>query len=144
MSTSSPKPAELTEQWYLVDAKGRVLGRLATVIATLLRGKHQPQFAPHVPGQTHVVVINAAQVTVTGNKLEAKQYYRHSGKPGNLQSRNLGEEMKRHPTKPLEKAVFGMLPTNKLRSVWMNHLHVYPGADHPHQAQKPEEITPND
>lgn len=142
--TSVPKPAELPERWYLLDAKGQVLGRLATLIATTLRGKHQTQFSPHVPSHNHVIVINAAAVRVTGRKLQDKLYVRHSGRPGSLRTRSLAEELRRNPERPVERAVFGMLPRNRLRRIWQNHLHVYSGSDHPHAAQQPEELRRND
>ncbi len=138
--TSVPKPAESPEQWYVLNANEAVLGRLATKVATLLRGKHQPTFAPHVPTNNHVIITNAAHIRVTGNKLEAKRYYRHSGRPGGLKSRTLAEELERHPARPVEKAIERMLPDNRLRAIWMRHLHVYPGAEHPHQAQQPAEV----
>lgn len=145
LSTKTPasKQSEQTERWYVADAKGQTLGRLATRVATVLRGKDLPQFTPHVPTRTHVIVTNAAEVRVTGNKLEAKRYFRHGGRPGSLKSRTLGEQMERDPRKVIERAVSGMLPDNRLRRVWRNNLHVYAGSEHDHAAQQPEEL-PND
>ncbi len=141
MSTPVPKPQDIAEQWYLIDADGQVLGRLATQIATLLRGKHQPTFTPHIPTNNHVVVINAAKVAVTGDKADSKQYYRYGRQPGSLRARTLAETLERFPQRPLELAVRRMLPDNKLRRVWLNHLHVYAGPEHPHTAQQPAEVS---
>lgn len=143
MKTAVPKPAELAERWFLVDAKGQVLGRLATQIATVLRGKDQPTFSPHVPTDTHVVVVNAGDIKLTGTKLDTKRYYRHGDRPGTLRSRTVADELGRHPTRPLERAIVRMLPDNRLRKVWRSHLHLYAGADHPHTAQKPEKLETN-
>jgi large subunit ribosomal protein L13 len=134
------RPADQVEQWYMLNAKEQTLGRLATRIATLLRGKHQSTFTPHLAGKIHVVVINAAEITVSGAKRDDKLYRHHTGRPGSLRTRNFAEELSRHPARPLERAVERMLPDNKLRSIWMNHLHVYPAADHPHEAQQPTEV----
>lgn len=143
-TTPSLKPAEAIERWYVVDASKTVLGRLATRVATVLRGKDLATFTPHVPGKTHVIIINAAKLKVTGQKLDQKTYYRHSGRPGSLRSRTLAEQLERDPRMPVERAVAGMLPDNRLRSIWLNHLHVYAGADHDHQAQQPKELPLND
>jgi len=140
VQTPAAKPAEQTERWFLLDADGQILGRLATAAATLLRGKDLPQYSPHVPGRNHVVVINAAKVKVTGAKLDQKRYYRHGRVPGSLRSRTLAEQMERDARVPVEKAIVGMLPKNKLQSVWRNQLHVYPGAAHPHEAQQPRKV----
>jgi large subunit ribosomal protein L13 len=139
-TTPSLKPAEAAERWYIIDATDQILGRLATQAATLLRGKDRADFTPHVAGQTHVIVINAEKVAVTGQKLEQKRYYRHSGRPGSLKSRTLAEQQAKDARVPLEKAIVGMLPKNKLQDVWRNHLHVYVGSEHPHEAQKPQEV----
>lgn len=139
--TATPNQADMSEQWYHLDATDMVLGRLSTRVATLLRGKHEPTFAPHVPTKNHVVITNAAKVRVTGNKLAAKMYYTHSSRPGSLKERNLAEQLEKRPTYPVEKAIERMLPDNKLRRIWMTHLHVYPAADHPHQAQKPVTVS---
>ncbi len=141
MITRQPKPAELREHWYAVDAEGLILGRLATQVATILRGKHEPTFAPHVATKNHVIITNAHKIKVTGNKLEAKLYYRHSGQPGALKERTLAEQLVKQPTRPVEDAIRRMLPDNKLRAVWMTHLHVYAGNEHPHQAQQPQELV---
>ena len=144
-STKTPVPtkADQATRWFVVDATGQILGRLATRIARTLRGKDLPQFTAHVPTDTHVIVLNAGAVKVTGNKLEDKRYYRYGNRPGSLRSRTLAEQLERDPRMPLEHAVLGMLPDNRLKRVWRNHLHVYPGADHGHAAQQPKEL-PND
>lgn len=139
--TTVPKPPELAERWLILDATDAVLGRLATVTATLLRGKDLPNFTPHLAGRTHVVIVNAAAVRVTGDKLNQKTYFRHGGRPGSLRHRTLGEQLRRDPTVPIREAVRRMLPDNKLRQVWLNHLHVYPGPEHDHAAQQPVEVT---
>lgn len=138
--TPVPKAGETTERWFVIDADGQILGRLATQAATLLRGKDRPDFTPHVSGATHVIVLNAATVAVTGQKLEQKRYYRHSGRPGSLKSRTLAEQLQKDSRVPVEKAIVGMLPKNRLQSVWRNRLHVYTGAEHPHEAQQPREV----
>ena len=140
MTTPVPKAADVTERWFVVDASGQILGRLAAQVATLLRGKDRADFTPHVAGQSHVLVVNAEKVEVTGAKLEQKRYYRHSGRPGSLKSRTLAEQMERDPRVPGERAILGMLPKNRLHRVWRNHLHVYVGSDHPHEAQQPVEV----
>ncbi|MDP9212097.1 MAG: 50S ribosomal protein L13 [bacterium] len=139
--TPVPSRERQVSRWFVVDADGQVLGRLATRIASTLRGKDLPTFAPHVPTDTHVVVVNAAKVRVTGGKLEDKRYYRHGGRPGSLRSRTLAEQFERDPRMPLEHAVLGMLPDNRLRRIWRNHLHVYAGPEHGHAAQQPKELS---
>ena len=139
--TTIRKSADDTERWLILDAKDAVLGRLATVAATLLRGKDLPNFAPHQGGRNHVIIINAASVKVTGDKLNQKTYFRHGGRPGSLRQRSLGEQMGLDPTVPITEAIRRMLPDNKLRQVWLNQLHVYPDAEHAHAAQKPVEVT---
>lgn len=139
--TPTLKAGEITERWFVIDAAGQVLGRLATQAATLLRGKDRTDFTPHVAGETHVIILNAATVAVTGQKLDQKRYYRHSGRPGSLKSRTLAEQLERDPRVPVERAVVGMLPKNRLQSVWRNHLHVYEGSEHPHAAQQPQEVS---
>ena len=129
------KPAEVTRQWHLVDAQGRVLGDVAVEIAQHLIGKDKPTFTPHVDGGDYVVVINAAGVEVTGGKELKKIYYRHSNFPGGLRSKNFAEMMAADPTKVVEKAVFNMLPKNKLRTGRMSRLKIYAQADHKHQSQ---------
>ena len=125
-------------KWYVVDAKGQTLGRLSTEVASLLRGKHKPTYTPHVDTGDHVIIINADKVHLTGNKLEDKIYYRHSNHPGGLKSRTANEMRTKYPEQMLELAVKGMLPKNKLGRQMGKKLHVYRGADHKHEAQKPE------
>lgn len=135
MKTYVQKPAEVTRTWHTVDAKGRVLGQVASEIAVLLIGKHKPTFTPHVDGGDYVVVINAKEVEVSGNKEQAKRYYSYSGFPGGIRSKTFGEVMARRPEQVIEQAVYNMLPKNKLRPSRVNRLKVYPGAEHPHQSQ---------
>src|ERR1700704_1204932 len=129
MRTYSAKPGEITREWYLVDAEGKTLGRLATQIADRLRGKGKPQYTPHVDTGDFVVVVNAEKVAVTGNKLDQKRYYRHSGYPGGLKSRTLREQLDRRPEEVLRKAVRGMLPKNRLASKQLLKLKIYAGAE---------------
>jgi large subunit ribosomal protein L13 len=136
--TYSAKPGEVDRRWYVVDAEGQTLGRLATQIADALRGKHKPQYTPHVDTGDFVVVVNAEKIRVTGKKLDEKLYYRHSGYPGGLRSRTLREQLERRPTEVIRKAVKGMLPRNKLARQQITKLKVYAGPDHPHVAQAPE------
>jgi large subunit ribosomal protein L13 len=138
MKTYSAKPGEITREWYLVDADGLTLGRLATVIADTLRGKRKPVFTPHVDTGDFVVVVNAEKIAVTGNKLDQKMYYRHSGYPGGLKERTLREQLERRPTEVLRKAVKGMLPRNRLGRQQITKLKIYVGPDHPHEAQTPK------
>ncbi len=140
MKTFSPKPADLNHEWYLVDAKGQTLGRLATMVATRLLGKHKPSFAPHVDGGDNVVVINAAHISVTGNKLADKKYYHHSGYPGGIKETNLETLLERHPAKAVEKAIAGMLPKNRLHDDRLRRLKVYAGPEHPHAGQNPANL----
>jgi large subunit ribosomal protein L13 len=137
MKTYSAKPGEVTREWYLVDAEGKTLGRLATQIADTLRGKQKPQYTPHVDTGDFVVVVNAEKIQVTGNKLDQKRYYRHSGYPGGLRSRTLREQLERRPTEVLRVAVKGMLPKNRLARQQLTKLKIYAGPDHPHEAQNP-------
>lgn len=137
MRTYSPKPGEVTRQWHVIDATDVVLGRLASQTATLLRGKHKPQFAPHVDTGDFVVVVNASKLALSGNKRETSFVYRHSGYPGGLRSRTLGEQLEKYPTRVVEQAVKGMLPKNSLGRKMLSKLKVYAGPDHPHQAQQP-------
>jgi large subunit ribosomal protein L13 len=137
MKTYSAKPGEITREWYLVDAEGKTLGRLATQIADTLRGKRKPQFTPHVDTGDFVIVVNAEKITVTGNKLDQKRYYRHSGYPGGLRSRTLREQLDRRPTEVLRVAVKGMLPKNRLARQQITKLKIYAGPEHPHEAQNP-------
>jgi large subunit ribosomal protein L13 len=138
--TWNAKPGELQRRWYLVDAEGKTLGRLATQIADLLRGKGKPQYTPHVDTGDFVIVVNAEKIAVTGKKLDEKLYYRHSGYPGGLRSRTLREQLERRPTEVLRKAVKGMLPKNRLARQQINKLKIYAGPEHPHDAQKPEPL----
>jgi large subunit ribosomal protein L13 len=140
MKTYSAKPGEVTRRWYVVDADGKTLGRLATVIADTLRGKNKPQYTPHVDTGDFVVVVNAERIAVTGNKLDQKRYYRHSGYPGGLRSRTLREQLDRRPTEVLRTAVKGMLPKNRLARRQINKLKIYAGPEHPHKAQAPEPL----
>ncbi|GAB3885405.1 50S ribosomal protein L13 [Microbispora bryophytorum] len=137
MRTFSPKPNDVERQWYVIDATDVVLGRLASQVATLLRGKHKPIFAPHVDTGDFVIVINAGKIALTGNKLEQKKAYRHSGYPGGLRSVSYSELMAKRPDQAVEKAVRGMLPKNALGRKMAKKLKVYAGAEHPHQAQQP-------
>jgi large subunit ribosomal protein L13 len=135
--TYSPKPGEVERQWHVIDATDIVLGRLASQVATLLRGKHKPTFAPHIDTGDFVVVINAEKVAISGPKLLQKRDYRHSGYPGGLSSRTYQDLMERNPRRAVEKAVAGMLPHNKLGDQLIRKLKVYAGPTHPHAAQKP-------
>jgi len=140
MSTFSAKPAEVRRDWYVVDAKGKTLGRLATELASRLRGKHKPEFTPHVDTGDHIVVINAGQIRVTGNKLRDKMYYRHTGYIGNLKSVNLQKMMDDTPERVLTLAVKGMLPKNPLGRSMLSKLRVFGGAEHNHEAQQPQPL----
>ena len=143
MRTFSPKAADIQRQWHVIDATDVVLGRLASHVALLLRGKHKPTFAPHLDTGDFVIVVNAAKVALTGNKLEDKRLYRHSGYPGGIRSETYGEMLAKHPERLVEAAVRGMLPKNTLGRSTLRKLKVYAGPDHPHQAQQPQpyEIT---
>ncbi|SER80872.1 LSU ribosomal protein L13P [Pedococcus cremeus] len=138
MRTYTPKPAEVTRTWHVIDATDVVLGRLASQVAVLLRGKHKTTFAPHVDGGDFVIVINAEKVALTGAKLEQKKAYRHSGFPGGLKSTSYTELLAKSPAKAVEKAVRGMLPHTTLGREQLTHLKVYAGPEHPHAAQKPQ------
>jgi large subunit ribosomal protein L13 len=138
--TYSAKPGEVARDWYLVDAEGKTLGRLATRIADTLRGKGKPQYTPHVDTGDFVVVVNAEKVTVTGNKLDQKRYYRHSGYPGGLRSRTLRDQLDRRPEEVLRIAVKGMLPKNRLAARQLTKLKIYAGPEHPHEAQAPKPL----
>jgi large subunit ribosomal protein L13 len=140
MKTYSAKPGEVTREWYLVDAEGKTLGRLATQIADTLRGKRKPQYTPHVDTGDFVIVVNAEKIQVTGNKLDQKRYYRHSGYPGGLRSRTLREQLDRRPTEVLRTAVKGMLPKNRLARQQITKLKIYAGPEHPHEAQNPKPL----
>jgi large subunit ribosomal protein L13 len=138
MKTYSAKPADVTRKWYVVDAGEVPMGRLATVVASLLIGKGKPSFTAHVDVGDYVIVINAEKLIATGNKLTDKQYYHHSHYPGGLKSASLAEKMEKDPTQPLIHAIRGMLPVNKLRDGRLARLKVYAGNEHNHEAQKPE------
>jgi large subunit ribosomal protein L13 len=140
MKTYVATPADRERNWLLVDAAGKTLGRLATQIADALRGKRKPIYTPHIDTGDFVVVINAEKIAVTGNKLEAKRYYRHSGYPGALRSRTLQEMLDRRPEEVLRLAVKGMLPRNRLARKQLTKLKIYAGPEHPHAAQKPEPL----
>jgi len=135
--TYTPKPGDVERQWHVIDAEDVVLGRLAVQTATLLRGKHKPTFAPHVDGGDFVIIVNAAKVALTGNKRQDKLAYRHSGYPGGLKSIAYGDLLAKDPRKVVEKAVWGMLPKNRLGRTLIKKLKVYAGPDHPHAAQTP-------
>ena len=135
MKTYSTKASDIERQWHVIDASGRVLGKLATEAASLLMGKHKPIFSRHLDTGDFVVIINAAKVRVTGNKAEQKLYYSHSGYPGGLKSINLERMMQTHPTRVIEHAVKGMLPHNRLGAQMVKKLKVYAGEEHPHLAQ---------
>jgi large subunit ribosomal protein L13 len=138
MSTPMPKENEIERKWYVVDADGKVLGRLATRVATILRGKHKPLFAPHLDVGDHVVVLNAEKVHLTGRKLQNKQYRWHTGYIGGLREVSAEKMLKTHPERVIEWAVQGMLPKNRLGRAMAKKLKVYRGAAHPHQAQRPQ------
>ena len=135
--TYAPKAGDTTRSWYVIDATDVVLGRLAVAAATLLRGKHKPTFAPNVDGGDYVIVINADKVAFSGDKLRNKLAYTHSGYPGGLRKRSIGDLMQKHPDRVVEKAIVGMLPKNKLSRQIQRKLRVYAGPEHPHTAQQP-------
>ncbi|WP_369371024.1 50S ribosomal protein L13 [Promicromonospora sp. Populi] len=143
MRTYTPKPGDIQRDWFVIDATDVVLGRLASQVAILLRGKHKPTFAPHVDGGDFVIIINADKVALSGNKRETKIAYRHSGYPGGLTATPYGEFLDTKPERAVEKAVRGMIPKTSLGREQMTHLKVYAGSEHPHTAQqaKPFEIT---
>jgi len=143
LPTYSPKPGDITRAWHVIDAEDVVLGRLATEVATLLRGKHKATFAPHVDTGDFVIIVNADKVALTGNKREQKFAYRHSGYPGGLRKQSFGELLDHKPVRAVEKVVKGMLPKTKLGRAQAKKLKVYAGPDHPHAAQQPKpfEIT---
>ncbi|MFW5999156.1 MAG: 50S ribosomal protein L13 [Halanaerobiaceae bacterium] len=140
MSTYMARPNEVERKWYVVDAEGKTLGRLATRIAEVLRGKHKPTFTPHVDTGDYVIVVNAAEVKLTGNKWEQKKYYHHSQYPGGLREMSYEELRKKRPELIVKNAVKGMLPHNKLGEKIFKKLKVYTTSDHPHEAQQPEEL----
>jgi len=140
-TTYMQKSAEVTRNWHIVDVKGQVLGRVATGIATKLMGKHKPTYTPHIDAGDYVVVINAAEIEVTGNKVEDKTYYSYSGYPGGLKKKSFGELQAKYPERIIEKAVYNMLPDNRLRDERMKRLKVYAGSEHPHQSQIAQSTT---
>ena len=141
MKTYSAKPGEIQHKWYLVDAEGVVLGRLASIVATRLRGKHKPMYTPHMDCGDNVIVVNAEKVQLTGNKRNDKTYYRHTGYPGGIKSRTAGEILEgKKPEDVIIKAVQRMLPKNRLARKQLSNLRVYAGAEHPHEAQNPENL----
>jgi large subunit ribosomal protein L13 len=140
MTTVFAHPEKVRRDWYVVDASGKTLGRLATQLATRLRGKHKPQYTPHVDTGDHIIVLNADKIAVTGNKLEDKTYYWHTGAIGGIKSRTLDKMMAEHPERVIEMAVKGMLPKNPLGRAMFRKLHVFTGAKHPHAAQQPKPL----
>lgn len=138
MKSFMAKPGEIEKKWYILDAEGKVLGRLATEVASILRGKHRPTFTPNVDTGDHVIIINADKIVLTGNKLVNKKYYRHSGFPGGLKVTSYATLMNTKPELAVRKAIVGMLPHNRLGSAMAKKLKVYSGPEHPHQAQLPE------
>ena len=140
MKTWNAKAEDVEREWFVVDAEGQTLGRLATRIADTLRGKRKPTYTPHVDTGDFVVVVNAEKIRVTGSKLDQKRYYRHSGYPGGLRSRTLREQLDRQPAEVIRKAVKGMLPRNRLANRQITKLKVYTGPDHPHEAQNPKPL----
>ena len=138
MSTLSAKPSEVVHDWYVIDAQDVVLGRMATRIATVLRGKHKPIFTPHVDTGDFVIVINADKVRLTGNKLDDKQYYRYSGHFGGLKSKSAREVLANEPDRVIRQAVKGMLPKNRLGNQLLGKLKIYAGGEHPHEGQQPQ------
>ena len=141
MKTYSPKPEHIERRWYVVDASGVVLGRLASEVATILRGKHKPMYAPHMDTGDHVVVVNADKIELTGNKGEDKYAYRHSGFPGGIRAVKYKDLMANRPVAAVEKAVRGMLPKNTIGRQMLKKLHVVPGPEHPHAAQSPQALA---
>jgi len=140
MKTYTAKVGEVEQGWFVVDAQGKVLGRLAVQIASRLRGKHKPQYTPHVDTGDYIVVVNASKLRVTGRKTERKTYYRHSGFPGGLKETSFGKLHAAHPERVLQKAVKGMLPKGPLGYAMIRKMKMYAGADHPHAAQQPKPL----
>jgi len=138
MKTTIAKKTDVNQNWYLIDAKDKIMGRLAPTIANKLRGKDKPIFSPHMDCGDHVIVINADKVKLTGNKLDDKKYYTHSGYPGAIKEKSAKQLLEKKPTRMLELAVSGMLPKNKLRKIFMKKLKLYAGEEHPHTAQEPK------
>lgn len=140
MKTFTATPKTITRDWSVVDATGKTLGRLATVVAHRLRGKHKPEFTPHMDTGDNIIVVNAEKIRVTGNKLNDKMYHHHTGYIGNLKSINLGKQLQQHPERVIQTAVKGMLPKNPLGRAMYRKLHVYAGPEHPHSAQQPKPL----
>ena len=140
MGTFTARPETVVQDWYLVDATDKVLGRLATQIAIRLRGKHKPEYTPHVDTGDHIVIVNAAKIRVTGDKINQKKYYRHTGYPGGIKETVLSDELENNPERVIERAVKGMLPKNSLGRTMFRKLRVYAGPDHSHQAQQPKAL----
>ena len=143
MKTYSARPDQVKRNWFVVDAAGQTLGRISTEIAHRLRGKHKPEYTPHVDTGDFIVVVNADKVTVTGNKEEGKLYHHHTGYPGGLKTTNFKKLQAKHPIRIIEKSVKGMLPKNPLGRAMFRKLKVYAGAEHPHSAQQPQELLLN-
>lgn len=143
IKTYTPTPDDIQREWFVIDAKDQTLGRLASQIARILRGKHKPIFSPHMDVGDHVIVINCEKVRITGRKLDQERYYRHSGYPGGLRSRTMREQLDKFPERVIEAAVRGMLPKNKLGRQMIKKLKVYKGSSHPHAAQKPKVLELN-
>lgn len=140
MKTVSAREQDIQREWFVVDAQGQTLGRLATRVATVLRGKHKPNYTPHVDCGDHVIIVNAEKIHTTGQKLTQKKYYRHSGYPGGLKEITLRDQLQKFPDRVLESAIRGMLPKNTLGRRMFKKLKVYAGPDHPHQAQQPRPL----
>lgn len=138
--TVSTKPADVRRDWYLIDASGKTLGRLATEVARRLRGKHKPEYTPHVDTGDYIIIVNAEKIAVTGNKLKDKMYYSHSGYVGNMKSISLEKLLDKAPERVIEIAVKGMMPRNPLGRAMLDKLKVYAGAEHKHQAQQPKSL----
>lgn len=141
MRTISAKEQDIQRDWYVIDAQGQTLGRLATRVATLLRGKHKPIYTPHVDCGDYVVIVNAEKIHVTGQKMTQKKYYRHSGYPGGIKEITLRDQLRKFPDRVIESAVRGMLPRNRLGRRMFKKLKVYSGPNHPHEAQKPQSMN---
>ena len=140
MRTYSPKASEITREWWVIDAEGMVLGRLATEVARILRGKHKPTFAPNLDGGDHVIIVNADKVVLTSDKADKKRVWRHSGFPGGIKSTSYREALDRKPAEAVRRTVKGMLPKNRLGAQMLTKLKVYAGPTHPHSAQQPKEL----
>jgi len=144
MKTFSTTPKDIEREWFVVDAGEKVLGRMATQVATILRGKNKPYYAPHLDTGDHVIIVNADKITVTGRKMEQKTYTRYTGHPGGLRTRTLQERMARHPEEVVRDAIKGMMPRGPLGRQMMRKLHVYAGPEHPHMAQQPVPLVLED